>query len=152
MGLHKRTLGPWAATVLMWLAATSMATTEIPDQEPRVVEVQLSNSQDEPVFIPNQLEFTTGQLYRLVLHNAGSHTHHFSSPGFSRSVFTHKLQVVSDGAVLVEFKGEVREIEIHPGATAEWWLVPIKPAHLDDLSCDRPGHEQEGMTGSIHIQ
>ena len=31
---------------------------------------------------------------------------------------------------LAEFKGAIREIEVYPGHSAEWWLVPVATVPL----------------------
>ena len=55
-------------------------------------------------------------------------------------VFTRKVQVTQqqDGkpVTLAEFKGAIREIEVYPGQSAEWWLVPIAAGRASDLRCD----------------
>jgi len=46
----------------------------------------------------------------------------------------------------------VREIEVYPGATAEWWFVPVKAGSLNDLKCTVKGHGEGGMIGTIIIE
>ncbi|MFH1345838.1 MAG: hypothetical protein ABIL01_32210 [Pseudomonadota bacterium] len=36
---------------------------------------------------------------------------------------------------LAEFKGAIREIEVYPGASAEWWFVPVASGKVTDLRC-----------------
>ena len=36
---------------------------------------------------------------------------------------------------LAEFKGAIREIEVYPGQTAEWWFVPVATGRVTDLRC-----------------
>ena len=79
--------------------------------------------------MPNRLRFETGKLYKLVLRNPSNDPHYFTSHGFSQLIFTRKVQVtqVRDGktVTLAEFKGAIREIEVYPGYSAEWWFVPV---------------------------
>ncbi len=88
-----------------------------------------------------------------MLHNPSTMKHYFSSEGLSRSVFTRKVQVLAaEGQTIAEIKGHIREIEVYPGGTAEWWFVPIKTGALKDLNCTIAGHSEAGMTGSITIK
>jgi hypothetical protein len=73
--------------------------------------------------------------------------------GLSRSVFTRKAQVLGpDGKTIAEIKGTIREIEVYPNGTAEWWFVPIKTGVLNDLKCTIKGHAEAGMVGTITIK
>jgi uncharacterized cupredoxin-like copper-binding protein len=58
---------------------------------------------------------------------------------------------------LAEFKGAIREIEVYPGQTAEWWFVPVATGRVTDLRCsivDKDGktHADHGMVGEIVIE
>ena len=104
-------------------------------------------------FIPGKIELETGKLYRLVLSNPSPEKHYFNSDGFSRAVYTRKVQVNGrDGKPVAEFKGFVREIEVFPGSTTAWWLVPIKTGQFGDLKCTEQGHTEAGMVGQIVIK
>jgi uncharacterized cupredoxin-like copper-binding protein len=50
----------------------------------------------------------------------------------------------------VEVKGAVHELELKPGALAEWVLIPLKPGTYE-LHCSVPGHAEAGMTGTIDV-
>ena len=76
-------------------------------------------------------------------------------------VFTRKAQVTQQqngkSVTLAEFKGAIREIEVYPGQSAEWWLVPIAAGRASDLRCDIKGsdgktHADLGMTGEIVVE
>lgn len=122
-------------------------------QQPIEVRVQLGDKDNALRFVPDKLQFETGKLYKLVLHNASGLPHYFSSEGFARAVFTRKAQVLGpDGKAIAEIKGSIAEVEVLPGGTAEWWFVPIKTATLNDLRCTVEGHAQGGMTGAISIK
>jgi uncharacterized cupredoxin-like copper-binding protein len=112
-------------------------------------------------FAPRQLRFETGKLYKLILRNSSDDPHYFTSHAFSQMVFTRKVQVTQmrDGkpVTLAEFKGAIREIEVYPGQSAEWWLVPIAAGRANDLRCDiktsdGKSHAELGMTGEIVIE
>ncbi len=122
-------------------------------QPPIEVRITLGDKANSLRFFPANITFETGKLYKLILHNASEMKHYFSSEGLSRSVFTRKAQVLgSDGKTIAEIKGTIREIEVYPEGTAEWWFVPVKTGQLSDLKCTIKGHSEAGMTGSISIK
>ena len=53
---------------------------------------------------------------------------------------------------VAEVKGAIREIEVYPKGTVEWWFVPVKTGKLTDLICTIPGHAEAGMKGAIEIK
>jgi uncharacterized cupredoxin-like copper-binding protein len=135
------------------LPLTAMAEGDLTKQQPIDVKVQLGNEKDAMVFSPKVIELTTGKLYRLILVNASPQAHYFSSEGLAGAVFTRKAQVNGkDGKPIAEVKGAVREIEVYPGGTAEWWFVPVKAGEINDLKCTIAGHAEKGMTGKIVIK
>jgi uncharacterized cupredoxin-like copper-binding protein len=145
------------------LAATAIgvpAAGNLAGQEPIVTTVELGKP-GQHAFLPNKLRFETGKLYKLVLKNASSDPHYFTSHGFSQLIYTRKVQVVQerDGKMttLAEFKGAIREIEVYPGQTAEWWFVPVATGRVTDLRCgivdkDGKSHADHGMVGEIVIE
>lgn len=136
--------------------ATASAAGDLAGQDPIEVQVALGTSANDIVFVPNELTFETGRLYKLVLTNPSSKKHYFTSLGLASKVYTRKVQVVN-GGTLAEIKGSIREIEIYPGATAEWWFVPVATGELSDLHCHIEGddgmtHAEMGMVGKIVIE
>lgn len=132
--------------------ATARASGDMTAQSPIEVKVTLGDEENALRFFPANLTFETGKLYKLVLYNASGMKHYFSSEGLSRSVFTRKVQVLgTDGKTVAEVKGVIREIEVYPNETAEWWFVPVKTGVFDDLKCTIKGHSEAGMVGSINI-
>lgn len=122
-------------------------------QTPVEVRVQLGDEKGARRFIPETIELETGKLYRLILSNPSSEKHYFSSDAFSQAVYTRKVQVNGpDGNAVAEVKGFVREIEVLPKASTEWWLVPIKAGQFGDLKCPVQGHTEAGMVGQILIR
>ena len=129
-------------------------------QEPIVVTVELGKLGMHG-FFPNKLTFETGKLYKLVMKNPSSDPHYFTSHAFTQMIFTRKVQVVQerDGktVTLAEFKGAIREVEVYPGQTAEWWFVPVAAGRVTDLRCgivgsDGKSHADHGMVGEIVIE
>lgn len=132
---------------------TAMAEGDLTKQQPIDVKVQLGDEKNAQVFIPKLIELTTGKLYRLILVNPSPEAHYFSSEGLAGAVFTRKAQVNGkDGKPIAEVKGQVREIEVYPGGTAEWWFVPVKAGEINDLKCTIAGHAEKGMIGKIVIK
>jgi uncharacterized cupredoxin-like copper-binding protein len=112
-------------------------------------------------FVPNRLRFETGKLYKLVLTNSSNDPHYFTSHAFTQLIYTRKVQVTQmrDGkpVTLAEFKGAIREIEVYPGHSAEWWFVPVATGRVTDLQCgirgaDGKTHADHGMVGEIVIE
>jgi uncharacterized cupredoxin-like copper-binding protein len=140
-------------------AGPAFAAGDLSRQDPIEVVVELGRPGAHG-FFPNRIELETGKLYKLVLTNKSEAPHYFTSHEFSQRIFTRKVQVVSAGAdkaVLAEFKGAIREVEVYPGQTAEWWLAPVATGRMTDLHCgvkDKDGrtHAERGMVGEIVIR
>jgi uncharacterized cupredoxin-like copper-binding protein len=141
-------------------AGGAWAAGDLSRQDPIEVTVDLGQP-GKHVFAPSRLKFETGKLYKLVLRNPSSDPHYFTSHAFTQLIFTRKVQVVQQRegktAVLAEFKGAIREIEVYPGQTAEWWFVPVAAGRVTDLQCgikaaDGKTHAEHGMVGEIVIE
>jgi uncharacterized cupredoxin-like copper-binding protein len=142
------------------LTPQAQAAGDLSRQQPIEVVVDLGK-QGEHGFFPNKLRFETGKLYKLVLRNHSADPHYFTSHGFSQAIWTRKVQVTQmrDGKLvtLAEFKGAIREIEVYPGHSAEWWFVPVAAGRFTDLVCgirgsDGKTHADHGMTGEIVVE
>lgn len=147
----------FALTVALTLAVAGagavLAAGDLTAQTPVEIKIQLGSKENALRFVPDKIELETGKLYRLILHNPSAMAHYFSSEGLARAVFTRKAQVLGpDGKTIAEIKGTVQEIEVYPGGTAEWWLVPVKSGTMTDLKCSIAGHTESGMVGTITIK
>jgi uncharacterized cupredoxin-like copper-binding protein len=149
-----------AAVALGIVSGAALAAGDLSRQTPIEMTVDLGSSSGKHEFSPSLLRFETGKLYKLTLRNASNDPHYFTSHAFSQMVFTRKVQVTQmrDGkaVTLAEFKGAIREIEVYPGQSAEWWLVPIAAGRITDLRCGIAGsdgktHADHGMVGEIVI-
>ncbi|MGH1396000.1 MAG: cupredoxin domain-containing protein [Trichormus sp.] len=109
------------------------------------VTISLGNSANELKFAPNHLDFVAGKRYQLKLTNPSQMKHYFTAKDFADVIWTQKVE-----AGKVEIKGAIHELELKPGAVAEWVFVPIKPGKYS-LHCSIPGHTEAGMTGEIMI-
>jgi uncharacterized cupredoxin-like copper-binding protein len=142
------------------IVAPARAAGDLSRQTPIEVTVELGHS-GKHAFHPNKLRFETGKLYKLVLKNPSAEPHYFTSHAFTQMIYTRKVQVTQmrDGkpSTLAEFKGAIREIEVYPGASTEWWFVPVAAGRVTDLRCgivgaDGKTHADLGMTGEIVIE
>jgi uncharacterized cupredoxin-like copper-binding protein len=149
-----------AAALSAALAGGALAAGDLSRQNPIEVTVDLGQP-GKHAFEPSRLKFETGKLYKLVLRNPSNDPHYFTSHAFTQLIFTRKVQVVQQregkAAVLAEFKGAIREIEVYPGQTAEWWFVPVAAGRVTDLQCGIKGadgktHADHGMVGEIVIE
>ena len=139
--------------LLLVVPGPAHGTGDMTSQDPIEITVVLGNAQGTLRFFPDTLILETGKLYRLILLNRSPSKHYFSSDGFSRAVFTRKIQVAgTDGAAIAEIKGAIREIEVYPGGRAEWWFVPVKAGKFGDMKCTNKRHAERGMVGSILIR
>ncbi|WP_421656303.1 cupredoxin domain-containing protein [Leptothermofonsia sp. ETS-13] len=110
------------------------------------VKVSLGNAADELKFVPDNLEFVSGKHYKLILTNPSSQKHYFTAKDFADNIWNQKVE-----AGKVEIKGAIHELELKPGAEAEWVFVPIKPGTYQ-LRCTISGHAEAGMVGAIAIK
>ena len=148
-----------AAAILF--APTAFAGGDLSKQKPITVRIDLGkDGVEKHRYHPDKLTFETGKLYKLVIHNPSNSKHYFTSYGFASKVWTRKVQVMDDLGVgakaIAEIKGGIREIEVLPGGTTEWWLVPISTGVITDVQCqikDKDGqtHAAKGMKGVITI-
>ena len=128
---------------LLWLALTCPAWAA---SLPQTIAVSLGNEAGELKFIPEHLTLTVGQKYQLVLTNPSPTKHYFTAKDFADASWTQKVE-----AGQVEVKGAIHELELKPGAKAEWVLVPMK-AGTYTLYCSVPGHREAGMKGEITVK
>ncbi|MGH6767586.1 MAG: hypothetical protein ACRECO_01045 [Xanthobacteraceae bacterium] len=158
--MNWRPVGLGLALLLASAAGPAGAAGNLAGQAPIEVTVELGRP-GVHAFVPNRLRFETGKLYKLILKNPSKDPHYFTSHGFTQLIYTRKVQVVQtvDGkpVTLAEFKGAIREIEVYPGHSAEWWFVPVATGRVTDLLCgirgkDGKTHAQHGMVGEIVIE
>jgi uncharacterized cupredoxin-like copper-binding protein len=126
-------------------ALAANLSSDVLKQTPTEISVSLSNAANELKFLPNHLEFVSGKRYKLRLTNPSQLKHYFTAKDFADAIWTQKVEAGN-----VEIKGAIRELELKPGAAAEWVFVPLKPGTYG-LRCTVPGHTEAGMTGDIKI-
>ncbi|MEM9164311.1 MAG: cupredoxin domain-containing protein [Cyanobacteria bacterium P01_F01_bin.4] len=131
----------WVGIPLPAMAATA------PSQQPaRVIQVHLGNAAGDLKFEPSELSFTAGQRYKLVLDNPSPQKHYFTAKNFADAIWSQKVEAGN-----VEVKGAIHELELRPGAEAEWVFVAEKPGTYE-LHCSIAGHTEAGMVGSLVIE
>jgi uncharacterized cupredoxin-like copper-binding protein len=128
------------------MAIANSQTSDILKPPPTEITVSLGNAAGELKFEPNHLEFKTGKKYKLVLTNPSPVKHYFTSKDFADGIWTQKVEAGN-----VEVKGAIHELELKPGAEAEWFFVPLKTGKYN-LRCTIAGHSEAGMQGEIKIQ
>lgn len=135
------------------LPATGWAKGDLTAQKAIPVLLTLGSKDNAMAFSPKQLTFETGKLYKLLLVNVSPQTHEFDSVALSDAVFTHKVEVVSpEGEEIAEIVGSIREIEVGPNTTVEWYFVPVRAVKQGEIVCDLPGHREAGMVATFTIQ
>ena len=110
------------------------------------MKVSLGNQQGELKFFPDNLEFISGQKYKIALDNPSQVKHYFTARNFAATSWTQKVDAGN-----VEIKGAIYELELKPNAQAQWVLIPMKPG-VYELHCSIPGHSEAGMTGKIIVK
>jgi uncharacterized cupredoxin-like copper-binding protein len=117
-----------------------------PSQQPvNEVTIHLGTVAGELKFEPANLEFESGKRYQLTLDNPGQQKHYFTAKDFADSIWTQKVEAGN-----VEIKGAIHELELKPGAIAQWVFIPLK-AGAYRLHCSIPGHSEAGMQGMLTV-
>jgi uncharacterized cupredoxin-like copper-binding protein len=127
------------------IPATIANASDLSRQPVTEITVSLGSETGELKFFPNQLEFESGKRYKLVLKNPSPLKHYFTAKDFADASWTQKVE-----AGKVEIKGAIHELELKPGAMAEWVFIPMKSGTYN-LRCTVAGHTEAGMIGKIAI-
>ncbi len=115
--------GEWAADVFAQDAAQTVTQQLVDDR-----------------FVPAELRFRSGVLYRLHLENRGREMHEFTAPEFLKSADVKNPEIlVRDGTDVVLQPGEVKDI----------LLVPRRAGHFKLICAD---HDWAGMVGEIVVE
>ncbi|WP_445636800.1 Copper-binding protein [Nostoc sp. DSM 114161] len=126
-------------------AAAANLSNDLLKQPATEIKVSLGNAANELKFEPNHLELLAGKRYNLRLTNPSQLKHYFTAKDFADGIWTQKVE-----AGKVEIKGAIHEVELKPGAEAEWVFVPLKSGTYG-LRCPIAGHTEAGMIGDIVI-
>ena len=128
------------------IAAPSVIAADFSKQTPVVLKISLGTKGGDLAFSPANVTFETGKLYKLVIENPSADKHYFSALRFAAAVWTRKVETAN-----AEIKGAIREIELKPGGSAEWFFVPVQAGRVH-LECTIPGHAEAGMVGEITVK
>jgi uncharacterized cupredoxin-like copper-binding protein len=116
-------------------------------QQPAIErQVTLGTADNALKFVPNTLSFQSGKRYKLHLSNPSPQKHYFTAKDFADGIWSQKVD-----AGQVEIKGAIHELEIRPGAEADWVFVPVRAGSYT-LRCTIAGHAESGMTGTLMVQ
>jgi uncharacterized cupredoxin-like copper-binding protein len=140
--------GIFICLAITYLPAPSLAVPVVTDlaRQPLVeVPVALGNDRNELRFFPDAIQFTAGKRYKLVLTNPSNSKHYFTAKDFADGIWSQKVDAGN-----VEVKGAIHELELKPGATADWVFVPLKSGSYE-LHCSIAGHAEAGMVGKLAI-
>ena len=139
-------VGVFVLTIFFGMPNRSVAGVLAPSQQAvDTVRVHLGNKSGAFVFEPDTLTFVAGKRYQLLLDNPSLVKHYFTAKDFSDVIWTQKVE-----AGQVEVKGAIHELELKPGAEAEWVFIPQKPG-IYELHCSIAGHAAAGMVGEIVV-
>lgn len=116
--------------------ATARATDGLAQGGETVVTVQTV----EYRFLPADLHFRVGTLYRLHLENAGKEMHEFTAPAFLAAVDMQTPQSLVPAG---------NEVLLQPGEQKDVLFMPRAPGHYGLICAD---HDWAGMIGEIVIE
>jgi uncharacterized cupredoxin-like copper-binding protein len=133
--------------LLVWILPLPPAiAANLAHQNPIEVKVTLGTADNALKFVPDNLTFQAGKRYQLHLSNPSPQKHYFTAKDFADGIWSQKVD-----AGRVEVKGAIHELEIRPGAEADWVFVPVRTGNYA-LRCTIAGHTESGMTGTLMIQ
>lgn len=118
------------------------------------VVIEMGSNDDGGMYLqPDNYEFVTGQAYKLILTNVDEVKHELALNGIGERVFTRKIEIADEsGELFAEIKGNIREVEVGPGKTVEWFIVPVQTTDEPvEITCEIPGHLEAGMHASVVI-
>jgi uncharacterized cupredoxin-like copper-binding protein len=132
-------------TFMLWLNAANIAQAAPSKTSATLLHIHLGNAANELVFEPDHLQFRANQRYKLILDNPSAQKHYFTAKDFADGIWSQKVDAGN-----VEIKGAIHELEIRPGAIAEWVFIPLRPGTYE-LRCRIAGHTEAGMKGVLTI-
>jgi len=129
-----------AVVLSLLLLASSAIQAESPDLAKALAGADWSKMETvtvtmtEYAFSPSPVVLKVGVPTRLVLKNAGKEAHYFVAEQFFKAIATRKIQG-SDGEIKAP---SFTAVEVYPGKTLEWFLVP---ARKGDSTCSAPSRD-----------
>lgn len=145
-----------AFAMMATLASTGSALADGDLSRANVIDVaiEMGSSDDGMYLKPDSFEFVTGQAYRLVLTNVDEIKHELALNEMVERIFTRKVEASdAEGNLITEVKGMINEVEVGPGKTVEWFIVPVQTTDEPvEITCEIPGHLEAGMRASVMIR
>jgi uncharacterized cupredoxin-like copper-binding protein len=144
-----------SAVAIMALAHAIPAQAEGDLSRANVIDVTIEmGSNDDGMYLkPDHYEFVTGQAYKLILVNVDEIKHEIALNEMGERIFNRKVQIEDDaGNLVAEIKGSIREVEVGPKQTVEWYIVPVQSTGGPvEITCELPGHLEAGMHATAII-
>jgi uncharacterized cupredoxin-like copper-binding protein len=146
-----------AVAMMTTLASTGSALADGDLSRANVIDVviEMGSSDDGKMYLkPDSYEFVTGQAYKLVLTNVDEIKHELALNEMVERIFTRKIEASdAEGNLITEIKGSINEVEVGPGQTVEWFIVPVQTTDEPvEITCEIPGHLEAGMRASVMIK
>lgn len=145
-----------SAIAIMALAHAIPAQAEGDLSRANVIDVTIEmGSNDDGMYLkPDNFEFETGQAYKLVLVNVDEIKHEIALNEMGEKIFNRKVEIEDkDGNLVAEIKGSIREVEVGPKQTVEWYIVPVQTTNGPvEITCELPGHLEAGMHATAVIK
>lgn len=154
--MHRKSKGKlfWSVSLLVWGTLAMLWPVSSAVAQPEAVEVRVETGSPggHLRFVPDKFRFERGKYYKLVIHNPSSMAHYFTSDGLATRVFTGKVEFIDgSGNTVAEVHGDIRDMELLPGATLAWFFYPMTKGKEIRLYCHKEGHAEAGMVGEIEI-
>lgn len=135
----------------------ALAAGDLSRADPIEIVLEMGTSEaggDKPMYFkPNHLNLETGKAYKIVLRNPDKIKHEFAGDEFVEKIFTRKVEITNaSGDLVAEVKGSIAEVEVGPGQSVEWYIVPVQTGENLPVQCDIEGHAEAGMVGTVTIQ
>jgi uncharacterized cupredoxin-like copper-binding protein len=152
-GVRMKSLVAASLVLAPFLLASSVISGEGPDLAKALAGADWSKMETvtvtttEYAFSPSSIVLREGVPTRLIIKNAGKEAHYFVAERFFKGIATRKVQG-SDGELKAPY---FSALEVYPGKTLEWFLVPARKG-VYDLLCTVKGHAEHGMTGKIEVR
>lgn len=146
------------------LSYTASHANEMFEKAPTELLVEFGTSDGELVIIPRELRLMAGENYKLVIRNPSSVNHTVSARDFGETVQPSVVDTFGAEVIAARVGPRmntpldrrpvasylVKEIEIQPGGTAEWFFTPAIPGTYK-LDCAIHSHQESGMTSRIVV-
>ncbi|MFQ5760391.1 MAG: hypothetical protein ACE5HM_05385 [Acidiferrobacterales bacterium] len=109
---------------------------------PAEMVVELGTKSGNLVIIPSTLRLQAFKSYTLIIRNPSDVRHTLSLPEFGATL-THSSAPT--------YRSQVKQIDIEPGKTVEWLVVPTRVGDYP-MRCSNRTHAGAGMVGKIIVK